>query len=194
MQGVPQRFCCDRVWTSKAAFRGPQAYRVKLRGYGKVVNHANALAIAANALAELQVRVVITVGNDGDPKLLGPLPSNIHAERFIMQSELLPHCDVVVSHGGSGTFLATLAHGLPQLVLPQGADQFINATALKRSGGGLALRGEDVSDDSIRNCVTRLMSAPDFRQHAARIAREISAMPSAEEVAMRLERLGSVDG
>lgn len=124
MQGVPQRFCCDRVWTSKAAFRGPQAYRVKLRGYGKVVNHSNALAIAANALAELQVRVV---------------------------------------------------------------------TALERSGGGLALRGEDVSDDSIRNCVTRLMSAPDFRQHAARIAREISAMPSAEEVAMRLERLGSVD-
>ena len=157
--------------------------------FGTVVNRSMALQTAANALVGLQARVVITVGSDGDPHMLESLPANVHVERFIAQSELLPHCDVVVSHGGSGTFLAALAHGLPQLVLPQGADQFINSSALEASGAGLALRGEDVDADGIRDCVQRLLLDPGYRHQAASVAGAISAMPSAEEVAMRLERL-----
>lgn len=157
--------------------------------FGTVVNQSGGLVTAANALGGLKVRLVITVGSDGDPHMLNPLPPNVNVERFVDQSELLPHCDVVVSHGGSGTFLAALAHGLPQLVLPQGADQFINASALDLSGAGMALRGDDISVDRIRECAQRLLLDVTYRDRAARIAGEISAMPSAEEVAIRLERL-----
>ena len=41
---------------------------------------------------------------------------------------------LVVHHGGSGTMLGALAHGLPQLRRPQGADQFLNAEALLPTG------------------------------------------------------------
>ena len=47
---------------------------------------------------------------------------------------VLPSCDAVVSHGGSGTVLATLAHGLPTVILPLGADQPLHADALRRAG------------------------------------------------------------
>src|SRR3954447_14522924 len=36
------------------------------------------------------------------------------------------NCRAVISHGGSGTFVATLAHGLPSVLIPLGADQLVN--------------------------------------------------------------------
>jgi calicheamicin 3'-O-methyl-rhamnosyltransferase len=157
--------------------------------FGTVVNHSPALLMATRALAELPVRLVVTVGSDADPRALGHFPPNVHVDRFVPQSELLSHCDLVVSHGGSGTLLATLAHGVPQLVLPQGADQFTNASALEASGAGLALRGDDITVASIQDCAHRLLRSADHRQQAARIAEEILAMPTADEVAAELERL-----
>jgi hypothetical protein len=175
--------------TLAASFDGFNDWPLAYLTFGTVVNRSRALLTAASALSGLQVRLVATVGSDGDPHALGPLPPNVHVGRFVPQSELLPHCDLVVSHGGSGTFLATLAHGVPQLVLPQGADQFINASALEASGAGLALRGDDITVACIRDCAQRLLLSPDYRRQAAGIAEEILAMPSAEGVALRLERL-----
>lgn len=160
--------------------------------FGTVVNQAAGLATAANALGGLKVRLLVTVGSDGDPNLLNPLPANVHVERFVDQSELLPQCDLVVSHGGSGTFLATLAHGLPQLVLPQGADQFINASALERSGAGMALRAGDMGVGRVQEYAQRLLTDRAYRDQATRIAGEISAMPDAEEVAIRLECMSAI--
>jgi UDP:flavonoid glycosyltransferase YjiC (YdhE family) len=157
--------------------------------FGTVVNGSKALAVAARALADLNARIFVTVGADGDPSLLGELPPNLHVEPFIPQTRLLPHCALVVSHGGSGTFLSALAHGVPQLALPQGADQFINASALEAGGAGLALRGGEVTIDSVRASAMRLLQESPFRRQAERYAREISEMPSADDVAARLEDL-----
>ena len=157
--------------------------------FGTVVNRSEALVLATRALADLDARVVVTIGTDGDASLLDSPPSNVHVERFIPQAGLLPHCALVVSHGGSGTFLSALAHGVPQLALPQGADQFINASALEDGGAGLALRGAEVTIDSVRASVTRLLQESRYRRQAERYAREISEMPSADDVAARLEAL-----
>jgi MGT family glycosyltransferase len=157
--------------------------------FGTVVNRSEALVLATRALADLDARVVVTIGTDGDASLLDSPPSNVHVERFIPQTMLLPHCALVVSHGGSGTFLSALAHGVPQLALPQGADQFINASALEDGGAGLALRGAEVTIDSVRASVTRLLQESRYRRQAERYAREISEMPSADDVAARLEAL-----
>jgi UDP:flavonoid glycosyltransferase YjiC (YdhE family) len=64
-------------------------------------------------LRDLPVNLIVTVGRDLDPDELGTQPANVHIERFIPQAALLPHCDLVVSHGGSGSVLGALAHGLP---------------------------------------------------------------------------------
>ena len=80
-----------------------------------------------DGLADEPIEVVATVGTDQDPVGLGPVPSNARVERFIPQATLLPTCAAVVHHGGAGTTFGTLAHGLPQVVIPQGADNFDNA-------------------------------------------------------------------
>lgn len=91
---------------------------------------------AIAGLAGEDVEVVVTLGVDNDPAALGPVPANARVERFIPQAELLPRCSVVIHHGGSGTMYGSLAHGVPQVALPQGADNFVNGWLLARCGAG----------------------------------------------------------
>ena len=82
-------------------------------------------------LRELPVEVVATVGTGSTRPSSGELPAHIRVERFVPQSEVLPRSSAVVSHGGSGSVLGALAHGLPQVLIPMGADQPLNADALR---------------------------------------------------------------
>ena len=42
-----------------------------------------------------------------------------------------------------------LKHGLPQLVIPQGGDQFMNAEACQKAGAALSLAPAEVSAEAI---------------------------------------------
>ena len=106
---------------------------------GTVFSNDEVLSTVVGAIRELAMRVVVTVGPRGEPRSLGPQPDDVHVARYIPQTQLLEHCAVVVSHGGSGTLLASLAAELPQLCIPQAADQFFNAASCARAGAGLAL-------------------------------------------------------
>jgi len=94
-----------------------------------------------------------------------------------------------VSHGGSGTTLAALGHGLPLLTIPQGADQFRNAERCATAGVGRSLMPTDVSPDAIAFHVSALLADAAYRRNAARVQREIQTMPSPADVVGRLEEL-----
>jgi UDP:flavonoid glycosyltransferase YjiC (YdhE family) len=151
---------------------------------GTVFNQDVALfRTVIEALSSLPTRVVVTVGPAGDPQLLGDHSADIHIARYIPQTELLPYCTAVVSHAGSGTFLASLAQGLPQLCLPQAADQFRNAQSCEFSGAGLALRPGEASVEAVRDAVDQLLGQGSFRDAAERLRQELLDMPSPVEVA-----------
>jgi UDP:flavonoid glycosyltransferase YjiC (YdhE family) len=153
---------------------------------GTIFSSDAVLRAAIEGIRELPIRVVLTVGPDGDPASLGAQPDNVHVARYIPQQLLLPRCTAVISHAGSGTFLATLAAGLPQLCLPQAADQFVNAAAAVASGCGIALPPAAVDAEGVRDAVQRLLGGPAFRHAATRTGEEIAAMPSAPQVAETL--------
>ncbi len=106
---------------------------------GTVFNDAGPLRRAVEGIAHLDVRVLVTVGPGVDPAGIGAQPNHVRVERYVPHIRVLAACDIVVSHAGSGTVLATLASGLPQLCLPQGADQFLNAHAVAAAGAGISL-------------------------------------------------------
>lgn len=68
-------------------------------------------------LQELPANVVVTIGACVAPTEIGPLPDHIRVEQFISQELLLPECDLVVSHGGSGSLMGAFARGLPSVLL-----------------------------------------------------------------------------
>ncbi|MEV6830536.1 glycosyltransferase [Amycolatopsis sp. NPDC051102] len=136
---------------------------------------------AIRALSKLDVDVLVALG-PGDPALLGELPGRVRVAGFVPQAEVLKHAGLVVHHGGTGTTLAALAAGLPQLILPQGADQFANADTLSALGAAKALVGDAVRIDAIETAARALLTDPQPREIAEGVAREIAGMPSPEQV------------
>jgi UDP:flavonoid glycosyltransferase YjiC (YdhE family) len=144
--------------------------------------------VAVEAARDLGIRVVVTLGPGNDPAALGPQPPHVTVGQFIPQAELLPACAAVVSHAGSGTFLAALAAGVPQVLLPQAADQFLNAQAGAEGGVAIAVPRAEVSVARVREALERVVGDKAFRRAAELVRAEISAMPAPEAAAAELER------
>lgn len=144
------------------------------------------LGMAIAGVAGLDVHVVVATGRVA-PQLLGQVPGNVTVREWVPQAELLPHVDVVVHHGGSGTTLGALAVGAVQVILPQGADQFANAEAVVAAGAGVRLLPGELSADAIATQVQKVLPRHTTYRDAARgLAEEIARMPSPDEVARGL--------
>ncbi len=148
---------------------------------GTVQNRAVDLGPLVSAIAALPVDVLVAVGEDGDTDL-GDQPANVRVEHWVDQAQVVATCAVVVSHAGSGTFLGALAEGVPQLCLPQAADQFRNAEGGVAAGAAVALAPGEISPEAVGAAVDRLLGDDGLRAGAARVAAEIAAMPSPDDV------------
>ena len=127
---------------------------------------------AAAALAELPVRVLLTLGTEVDPAELGPVAANVHVEPWVPQGAVMSHAAAMVGHGGSGSTLAAMAAGIPLAVLPLFADQPENADRVAALGAGLRLDGTGALADA----VSELLEDPYYRDSARSVAAEIEAL------------------
>ena len=86
------------------------------------------------------------------------LPERIAVAHYVPQHLTLAHADVVGFHAGSGTFLAMLGRGIPQLCLPQAADQFNNATRAQLRGRAIQLAPQDADPERVLTAIEALLS------------------------------------
>jgi UDP:flavonoid glycosyltransferase YjiC (YdhE family) len=140
-------------------------------------------------LRETRMNVVLTVGDQIDPREFGRQPDRIRLERFVPQSAILAHCSGVLSHGGSGSVMGALAYGLPQVVIPMGADQPHNAKRCAALGLGVVLDPVAATPEMINNAISSVLAEPAYRAAAERIRDEIAALPPPASVVSLLERL-----
>lgn len=82
---------------------------------------------------------------------------------------MLPRCGAVVCHGGSGSVLGALAHGLPLVMVPMGADQPLNAARCAALGIARVLDALRASPAAARAAVSAVLTAPTYRRAAARL-------------------------
>ena len=181
----PQRESRPPAWMTALPDR-PTVYVTLGTAAGR---KAPLLEVALAGLLGLDVNLVVTVGRDGDPTKFEVAGSNISAHRFIPQDDLLPLCSLVVCHGGSGTVLGALAHGVPVVALPHMADHFRNADALHRAGCGIALAESAQTSPAIEASVRSALNDSSLLAAAATARDEIAAMPSPAAAADRLREL-----
>ncbi len=153
---------------------------------GTVFNDPEALRALVAAL-DGDVSALLTVGRDVDPAELGPTPARVRVERFVPQAHVLPLCAAVVAHGGSGTTLGALAHGLPLVIVPWGADQFDNAARCEAAGVAVVLPPGETRVDVLRAALRRVLDEPAFADAARAVQAEIAAMPTPEQVVGAIE-------
>ena len=136
--------------------------------------------------------MILTVGRTNDPAQFGPQPSHVRVERYIPQQLLLPACDLVVAHGGFGTVVGALSHGLPFVLVPMGADQFYNAECCVRLGVGQVVPLGEQTSDTIRIAVRAALENDEFRVRAQCVRDEMAVMPGPERAVELLEQLASL--
>jgi UDP:flavonoid glycosyltransferase YjiC (YdhE family) len=184
LRPVPYASPADRSTPAARAGGTPLVYLT----FGTAFGTPELIRTALSGLSNIDADVVVATGRVR-PDEVGDRPASVTVLDWVAQAELLPHVDLVVHHGGSGTTLGALSVGAPQLFLPQGADQFANAAAVTATGAGLSLRPDEVSPDAVADRARALLAGPGRTGHrdAARaLAAEIASLPSPAEVARRL--------
>lgn len=119
-----------------------------------------------DALGTLPVRAIATLGHALDPGRLR-VPGNVEVRDFVPHHEVLPAVRAVITHGGHGTTMLALAHGLPVLVLPMSrhADQSLVAESVVASGAGLTL-SKHASVTELRDGIRALLDGAELRRAA----------------------------
>jgi UDP:flavonoid glycosyltransferase YjiC (YdhE family) len=157
--------------------------------FGTAFANPDLLRTAIAGLSGLDAEVLVSSGPLVDPSALTGVPGNVHVLPWVPQADLLAHADLVAHHGGSGTTIAAMGHGVPQLVLPQGADQFRNAQIVANTGLGVQLVGEEFTADAVHEAAVKLLRDNDVLAANADIAAEIAAMPHPSDVVPKLVEL-----
>ncbi|MGC5311823.1 nucleotide disphospho-sugar-binding domain-containing protein [Micromonospora zamorensis] len=163
-----------------------------LVSFGTVFADPAVVGPLLGALTALDVDVLATLGLDGKPQDYQLDSDRVEFSPFVPLAQLLENITAVISHGGAGTTLGTLARGIPMVVVPQGADQFIQADRVAASGAGIALAPGQAEPSAIAAALRRLLDEPRFTAEARRISAEIAVLPSPDEVAelLRAEVIG----
>lgn len=148
---------------------------------------ADVLHRTLTALGELPVRGLVTLG----PAMAHEqfqAPANVILTPFVPHALVLPQVTAIVSQCGHGTVMKALAHGVPLVCLPLLGDQPDIAARVVHAGAGVRLP-QDASSTAIRTAIQRVMTTPDFRDAAQRLAKALAIEDGAKTAADELETL-----
>ncbi|MFI2431131.1 nucleotide disphospho-sugar-binding domain-containing protein [Streptomyces sp. NPDC018693] len=171
------------------ALRRPERPRICLT-LGTVIplmSDGSKLKILMQALGELDAEVILA-DHSTDVSALGTLPDNVVLPGYLPLSAFLGTCSLIVHHGGSGTTAAALHYGVPQLILPEGADNPLVAQRVIDCKAGLSLPFADIELTQVRQLVRRLLEETAFADTARAIGAEMATQPSPASVIDRLVR------
>ncbi len=140
----------------------------------------------AEALGSLPVRALITTGPAVE--LDGPVPSNVRVERWTDHREVLPQASLVITHGGMGTVMTSLAHGVPLVCLPMGRDQPDVTARVTHTGAGVRVRAK-ASTGQIAATVRDALANPVLTVNARRLADHMASEIAGERAVAELESL-----
>jgi UDP:flavonoid glycosyltransferase YjiC (YdhE family) len=143
-------------------------------------------------LADTAVDLLLTLGREVDPAEIGDRRPGVRLVTFAPQRAVLERCAVVVCHGGYGTVLDAIDAAVPLVIVPFGADQFVNSAAVERVGIGIALDERPRSPQSLRDAVVSLLDPRSPHRHRVEALRdEWRAFPGPDEAAAAVVALAN---
>ncbi|MCB0374397.1 MAG: hypothetical protein KDD04_00605 [Sinomicrobium sp.] len=131
--------------------------------------------------------VVLTTGAFLNPHKLPPA-KNIHIEKFIPGSKIMPHCRAVIHCGGNGTTYQALVNGRPSLVLPFNNDQRINAWLVKKNRVGFPCSPGAITGKHIRAMIDHLIQDADIQQNLQKFKQLLSTTDGPKSAAEHVMR------
>ncbi|MEV6875974.1 nucleotide disphospho-sugar-binding domain-containing protein [Amycolatopsis sp. NPDC051128] len=142
-----------------------------------------------DGLSDLDVEVIATL-NAEQLASVDKVPDNVRAVDFVPMNELLASCSAIVHQGGGATIGNAVVNGVPQLVIPGTTwSERVSAIAQVKRGNGLMVDLEDVTPETVRSGLERLLDEPSFRDCALEVRDEMLATPTLDDLVPELERI-----
>ncbi|MDQ5826400.1 MAG: glycosyltransferase [Chloroflexota bacterium] len=182
------------AWVSELGKRGerPTVYAT----LGTFDNErTDILTAILEGIRDEPLNLILTVGRNRDPEEFGEQPANVRVERYVPNNLLLPYCDMVLCHGGSGTMLDALSLGLPMVLIPIAADQPQNAQRCAELGVARVVEPDRHTGSELAHAIldaTReVLVAAHYREAAQGLRKEIEELPGLDYAVTLLERLAA---
>lgn len=104
--------------------------------------------------------------------------------------KLMQQVRVVIHHGGVGTLACAMEAGIPQLVLPKGADRPDNAARLQNLGVAESLPPPEWQPELIANALMRLLSSPMVAEKCRTLADRLKDQDGTQAACQVIEQFG----
>jgi UDP:flavonoid glycosyltransferase YjiC (YdhE family) len=146
---------------------------------------------ALKALAEKQVRTLLTLAPKYPRNELGSVPENAIVSGFVPHNQVLNNAALVVSHAGHGIVMKCLYHGVPMVLVPWARDQFGVAARAEALGVAVVVLREDCSDRELATAVNRVLEDKRYLRRASQISRRLATETPEECGCRHIEELMS---
>ena len=125
--------------------------------------------IAAGVAKHKGTQLVLSIGDQLDPKRIGPVPSNAIIVNQTPQLELLKRTSVCITHAGLNTVLESLAQGVPQVAIPITFDQPGVATRIAAKKTGVTVPFEKLTSDHLSTLLGEVLNNAVYRENARKL-------------------------
>ncbi|HXM28452.1 MAG TPA: glycosyltransferase [Chthoniobacterales bacterium] len=130
--------------------------------------------IIAGVAKHKGTQLVLSIGDQLDPKQIGPVPSNAIIVNQTPQLEVLKRTSVCVTHAGLNTVLESLAQGVPQVAIPITFDQPGVATRIAAKKTGVTVPFEKLTPDHLSTLLGEVLNNPVYRENARKLQKMIA--------------------
>ena len=156
----------------------------------QVYYHPELFDSVQKALQRLDIQLIFSVNELINTSFVESLHENVIAVSYAPQLKLLPHIDLMISHGGANSVMECLAHGKPIALLPICNDQFLQAKFVLANKVGQILDVENPQISAYKNQLEALLEPnAEERKNAERIGASFQGHKGPEEAAVLIEKL-----
>ncbi|MFC8368335.1 macrolide family glycosyltransferase [Streptomyces sp. NPDC057239] len=143
----------------------------------------------AEAFADLGAHVVMSVGAEVARAGIGELPEEFEVHAAVPQLDVLAASSAFVTHGGMGSVMEAVALGVPLVVVPQMAEQRVNAERVQALSLGVYLPREEATGEALRDAVRTVRNNPRVRAALATLGQDISQAGGSSAAADIVEKV-----
>ena len=119
------------------------------------------------------------------------LADNMIGAEYLPQTSVLPHVDLVITHGGNNTTTECMWFGRPMMVLPLFWDQHDNAQRVHEAGYGMRLPTYQFEEDELVGAIDRLLADEHLRSRATAAGQRLRQRPGTVMAADLIERVAT---
>ena len=126
-------------------------------------------AIVAGMAKHKDTQLVLSIGDQLDPKDIGTVPDNAIIVKKAPQVDVLKRAAVCITHAGLNTVLESLACGVPQVAFPVTFEQPGNGARIAAKKTGVTTEFEKLTPDHLSTLLDEVLNNAVYRENARKL-------------------------